>query len=118
MIALWELRGAPSIGWFAATPPSPDRLESPDPRERPLGGPRCLGTSLAAEDAQDERVQPPRDYHGDAAALDLEFEGFALGRLGQGGDDLRQGHRPRIRGSRPASKVKRPAGSREVAFGV
>jgi hypothetical protein len=34
--------------------------------------------SVAAEDAKDQGIQPPRDLAGDAAELDLEFEGLFL----------------------------------------
>ena len=43
---------------------------------------RVAWVSLAEEDAADDRVQPLRHLVRDAAELDLELEGLALGRLG------------------------------------
>src|SRR6266498_974334 len=52
---------------------------------------RVAWVSLAEEDAADDRVQPLRHLVRDAAELDLELEGLALGRLGQGGEHLGDG---------------------------
>jgi hypothetical protein len=53
------------------------------------------GVKSLAEDAEDERVKPAGELLWDTAELDLELERLPLRRLGKGGDDLRQAHRPR-----------------------
>ena len=61
-------------------------------------------TSVAAEDAADDGVQPSGDLVGDAAELHLELEGLALSRLGEGSEDLGGPATTRRAGRAPPSR--------------